>query len=48
MVRFSYGSCTKRFQRFQFLVPKVPLGKGPLSTSVEFEQKGTVLVLVGS
>ena len=35
-VRFGYGSCMERFERFRFSVLTVPLGRGFLGTSAAF------------
>ena len=39
-VRFGYGSCMERLQRFQFSVLGVPLRKGDFCVSVQFNREG--------
>ena len=39
-VRFGYGLGMERFKRFRFSVPAVPLQKGFLCVSVQFNRKG--------
>ena len=45
-VRFGYGLGMKRFERFRFSVPAVPLRRGFLCVSVQFKRERTVPVPV--